>query len=684
MREINLRTAVEEIASSTTSKRLRGDFPFFFIVGAGVSYPQIPLASGIEELCRNKICADGNHETLSLHETSPLDRYEFLFDKAYPQPEDRQEFLHNLIHRSPISAANFRLAHLLGELQLTNLVLTPNFDEMLSRALRLLGYDVVVCDHPKTIGRIGLSRKGIQIVHVHGTHWFYDCCNLRAEIENRAGRNVIDGLSMGQLLDRILADRSPIVIGYSGWENDVIMTAIKRRLQQGPLPRNLYWFCFTRSHVGTLPDDLKDHTSVRLVLPPPPLVDNKGRDLEAQLPSERIHDEDLEPEGSLPARVIFEAFIRRLNLKAPHLTSEPLDFFSHYLTSNLSSEEESPVRDAYLILQALDRVREGARLEREAREQPSLTRVIDAIRRSDYAAAIETTIKEIDPSVLTIEQRLRLDQSLEATYWGASDIGEKIKACEIRLSMAAMRRQTTVSTKAKTSDWSHRTIEISRQLASALVSKGVGLRQTGRTSEAVITYEEVDRRFGEATQPQLREWVANALVEKGIAFGQDGRIDDELAVYDEVDRRFGNDTEPAVRDRVAKALVNKAFALRQEGQQDEAVSIYQEVERRFRGATETFMREWVAKSYYELSAILLSQGRLEEGLMVAQRGVDLGGYHYNLAVALARNGQLAKAFAELEYCLTTGEFSLEHILQDPDWKDLRDHPQFREMAKLRK
>src|SRR6185436_18142064 len=97
------------------------------------------------------------------------------------------QFLHEEINGKPISAANFRLAHLLGEMnpkkRLTNLVFTTNFDDMLSKALRLLGSDVIVCDHPETTSRVDLHGSEPQIVHVHGTHWFYDCCNLKGELE---------------------------------------------------------------------------------------------------------------------------------------------------------------------------------------------------------------------------------------------------------------------------------------------------------------------------------------------------------------------------------------------------------------------------------------------------------------------------------------------------------------------
>jgi hypothetical protein len=44
--------------------------------------------------------------------------------------------------------------------------------------LRLFGDQPIVYDEPKTFGRINDGDKDIQIVHVHGSYRFYDCCNL--------------------------------------------------------------------------------------------------------------------------------------------------------------------------------------------------------------------------------------------------------------------------------------------------------------------------------------------------------------------------------------------------------------------------------------------------------------------------------------------------------------------------
>jgi hypothetical protein len=58
------------------------------------------------------------------------------------------------MEKAVISRANFRLAHLLLESTVTNLVLTSNFDDFLTRALDLFGHRPIVCDHPKTLERI--------------------------------------------------------------------------------------------------------------------------------------------------------------------------------------------------------------------------------------------------------------------------------------------------------------------------------------------------------------------------------------------------------------------------------------------------------------------------------------------------------------------------------------------------
>jgi hypothetical protein len=267
METIDLDTAVSEIQQACEdggpdSRRS----PFFLIVGAGISCPEVPLASTIIEHCK-EVAARYNRRSPPAR-VAMLDEYSHWFGLAYRQARMRQRYLRDLIENRPISLANLRLAHLLSRRKLTNLVVTTNFDDLLSRALRLFGENPAVCDHPSTVGRIDADRPEPQIVHVHGSYLFYDFANLRGEIIGRARANEETSLTVVGLLDSILWTRSPLVVGYAGWEGDVIMSALRRRLRGGqPLAQSIYWFCYDRAAIDELPRWLRNSADVRLVLP---------------------------------------------------------------------------------------------------------------------------------------------------------------------------------------------------------------------------------------------------------------------------------------------------------------------------------------------------------------------------------------------------------------------------------
>lgn len=231
--EVSLEMALSEIAQSCEETVNLDVYrsPYFLIIGAGVSNPPVPLASNIINHCKE--LSSYYNRSIDPKNFDDVDIYSHWFKLAYPNAGQRQQYLCSLIEKQPLSSASLRLAHLLSSKRLTNLVITTNFDDFIHRALRLFGEDPTICDHPSTVERIDPQRNDIQIVHVHGSYLFYDCANLRAEIVDRAVYNQESSLTMIGLLDNILWTRSPLVIGYSGWDNDVIMTALKRRLGGG-------------------------------------------------------------------------------------------------------------------------------------------------------------------------------------------------------------------------------------------------------------------------------------------------------------------------------------------------------------------------------------------------------------------------------------------------------------------
>jgi hypothetical protein len=354
---VPLKEAIRNIVETRNRPTKPVANPFVFVAGAGISYPSVPLAGWITKECEK--LARGKGVNVGPKSDSPIDRYSHWFEKAYPDPTARQEYIQRLVQAKPISPANFRLAHLLIE-GFTNLVITPNFDTFLSRALRIFGHDKFrVCDHPATTARITPELGQTQIVHVHGTFQFYDVVNLKGELENRAR------FTMARLLDDIFRDRVPIVIGYSGWDGDVITKALKRRLEKkdSPLPYTLYWFCHS-----TCPslDWLVSKSGVRFVAP----------DEGATLSAEQILDE----------------LIREMGCKEPELARRPVRFLAEQLRESVPKGKDQA--DPYSLRSVAARLHRAAELEEAEFTETNryMERVRSFLRTSKYHEAAEAII----------------------------------------------------------------------------------------------------------------------------------------------------------------------------------------------------------------------------------------------------------------------------------------------------
>src|SRR5258708_4654232 len=112
MRLLDLKsTAIEIRQAIDQGKRQKLPTPFFFLVGAGISNPPVSLAANIQASCREEARKYGKDKPPESDKL--IDSYSYWFEQAYPQPENRQLFLRELMENAFISRANFRLAHLL-------------------------------------------------------------------------------------------------------------------------------------------------------------------------------------------------------------------------------------------------------------------------------------------------------------------------------------------------------------------------------------------------------------------------------------------------------------------------------------------------------------------------------------------------------------------------------------------
>lgn len=334
---LSLREAINLIWETVEiGQEMDSGCPYLFIVGAGISAPEILTANGIINQCKKKVeqLCRGDEEKLEkicdaaeqIGENSAK-YYSYWFEQAYKNKIHRQQYLKSIMNDSRISMSNLLLAQILNTKTIATTAITPNFDNHLLKSLNLLGnYDVFSANNMMDNIALNVNSKTVQIMHVHGTYEFYDCCNLENEIAKIAHGQGIK--TTAGTIEEFLKTKSPIVIGYSGWEDDVIMSKLRERLEYAALPYKLIWFCYSEKDYGKLPEWLKENEEVVFVLP------EKKMDMRSEIES-RMDDKE---EAALPAEDVLSALIARFGLKSPNLFSNPIQYYIDLIDGFLSEK----------------------------------------------------------------------------------------------------------------------------------------------------------------------------------------------------------------------------------------------------------------------------------------------------------------------------------------------------------
>jgi len=651
MREIYLQEAADRIHQMIRQRLDRNRrSPFFFLVGAGISAPPIKLAREIEDECREEA---GRWRIADPPDSmSALDRYSYWLSSAHPSSADRRDYLRGLMDHKPVSPANLRLAHLLQEGTVSNTAFTTNFDDLLSKALSLFGQPHVLCDHPLTAGRIAVDSADVQVVHVHGSYWFYDCCNLKGEISERSE----DG-SMSSLLDGWLREHSPLVVGYGGWEGDVFMKALRRRLESnsGRIGAPLFWFCDRRASLDCLPEWLrKSREATEIYFVVPKLAAQSAMGVAAvegvttvRPPQGAAVDASSTPEDSkepsLASDLVFDTLIQKFRLSAPALVEAPLKFFANKLRDQIQIDGQGS--DLYSFQKVVGRIERAGRLleDNERRENPDpLQALRGAMSRADYHAAVATA-KTLDLSELS-ESDLRLALT---TLWEAArslDGASEDKAAAYDL---IAQIGSTLG--------DQQSIE---KVAKSLVNKGFTLGMLNRHDEAIASYSEALQRFGDSPDAALRAPAAKALVNIGAVLGILNRNSEAIEKYSEAVRRYGDSSEPAIRQEVARALVSKGRELDNMRKSEEAIAAYDEVIDRFADSTAAALRPQLAQAFAYKGYLLALLGRNEEAIAACDEVIRRYGESQevdlreqvvraliNRGFALGKSGQRARELA---------------------------------------
>jgi hypothetical protein len=536
-RLLSLEEAADQIKSTHlpaigTPDVKRSTKRFFFLIGAGVSSPPIPLASGIISRCRELIEKSNPKGyarlTKEIADCSSIGRYERYLRAAFPNPFQRADYFTSLIHAAPISHANLRLAHLLtatSDKLLTELVVTTNFDELLFTSLRLFGKDPQVFAHPAEFYRVPLDGDVPIIVHLHGRVHNYDVANLGSELRRSARSG-----GLQSFLDHVLAERSPIVIGYSGWEGDAFMSNLKIRLASDTsLKANIYWFCYSLHAYQELPSWLKERDEVFFIVP--------GDARASSAPPKNALSEprfgapgfqyDIAETTTLPATQVLDQLIRAFNIDPPEFTSSPISFIAKRIRAVLPDDDSSGNNSIRFearnyFLRRISRTIEEVATHFEVDSQ--LLAVLQCVRRSDYETALTLggrIWRDIVDKRAAAEERAYDLYDLQDALWtavmgfDADGDAQCEKRCVDGYSIVCDICSSLLACKTLALQNEDREYVVNR-LARALLYKGILLGQHGEWVEAYEaiagSLKHVEPAAGDWPTEELRLWRAINMI----------------------------------------------------------------------------------------------------------------------------------------------------------------------------
>ena len=208
---------------------------------------------------------------------------------------------------------------------------------------------------------------------------------------------------------------------------------------------------------------------------------------------------------------------------------------------------------------------------------------------------------------------------------------------------------------------------ILESVAMALVRKAITLVALRRNEDALAFLDEVVRRFGGSDATPVLEAVAMALLGKGAMLAALGRNEDASTAFDEVVRRLGVSDATPVLEAVAMALLGKGTMLAALGRNEDASTTFEEVIRRFRVSDATTLSVLAAIAFLGNGVTLVALNRRDEALTALDDGVHRIGkgetpalLHVVVAV-LSYKGFLLDEWNRLEEALVAYDEALRRL-----------------------
>ncbi len=283
--------SIARIAESLSNSNKKGH-KTCLLIGAGVSITAgIPSSSGFVQ---------------KIKENYPV-AYAELKDPDYnacmSKLENAQqvELISEYIKAARINKAHIGIARM-EKNEITNTILTTNFDPLASRACALFNQFPAIYDLANLGNEIEFDFSyvaGSAIFHLHGQHTGFKQFNDKAKLKAQAER-------IQPVLQAVMKGKPIIITGYSG-ENDPLIDEI---VKLAPFNHGLYWICH----------------------------DDKN-------PTQSVCDKLLSLDGchivrNMPADKFFDELTNALQLPQPKFLSNPFEHMLNVLETLKSDDEE--------------------------------------------------------------------------------------------------------------------------------------------------------------------------------------------------------------------------------------------------------------------------------------------------------------------------------------------------------
>lgn len=635
-------------------------YPYFFITGAGISAESVKTASEIVSECK-KICGE---DQLSISGNIE-EQYLYWLEKAFPHKETRKRYLENLVKNKKIPESVVKLANILISRKVSNLVVTPNFDTFIYQALKLFGEtDILLADTSQSAGKLNIESNSLNILHVYGTYEFYDFYS-----DSYSENNLF---SVRSFLRTALNSMSPIVIGYSGWENDVIMSELKERFKI-PLKYRMYWFCHSEEDYNNLPTWIKYLDEERKI---------KRDDVIFVLPSEeKIYSLNnyenlkiIDFNERLNARDLLSSFINEFNIKSPDIVQNPIKFLKNYFESNFSNtiysnllllrfdESENDTETTYIKEAIINKDVDDIIIRTEnfannlesheakqirsilnylviaieeytvvGFESEDLRKIIDlykkiytAIEKStddiDKLNLIKIELKEsfiLDNDTIIISKIDSILSTIDTISESIDGYREVYRRC-INLKLIYSKENNDDlynSIISKMKEWND--VEDIKLLIRIYIEKGIQLEEDDKLESAINMFEEAEKYFINVKDD---EWLENVFIicklRKASLFNELAQYDKALLEIETIKNRFYNSEDIKINKFLADAMILKGSILKNNMKLEEAEAAFDEIYMKYNSENDENIRRKAVKALLNKAEVLESDENFYEAIEV--------------------------------------------------------------------